>query len=284
MTPGEIEGVPYDGRMINIVGNHVALVTVGRAGADVLVGDSQPVELTTMKKASPKAVAMRAALLASLVPQLANDAAPIPLDKLVRPGANPLGIARAAAAHYKGTLDIDPAALGKVLQLAADSAPEDDKKVAEDEEDDDKDDKKKKVAEDEEDDKDDKDDKKKKVAEDKEDDKEDDGKQAMDAAINTAVAQARTEARALRQAERDVAPLVGEVAAMDSAEEVYRFALDQAGVKHKNVHASALPALVEMAKQTRTPSNPSAQTVAMDGDARSAFRARYPNARQPSRA
>lgn len=40
MTPGEYEGKPYDGRMTNIRGNHVALVKDGRAGPDVVVGDS----------------------------------------------------------------------------------------------------------------------------------------------------------------------------------------------------------------------------------------------------
>lgn len=40
MTPGEWDGEPYDGVMRDIVGNHVALVREGRAGEDVLVGDS----------------------------------------------------------------------------------------------------------------------------------------------------------------------------------------------------------------------------------------------------
>lgn len=40
MTPGTHEGQPYDGRMVNIRGNHIALVTKGRAGPDVLVHDS----------------------------------------------------------------------------------------------------------------------------------------------------------------------------------------------------------------------------------------------------
>ncbi|MCX5617052.1 DUF2213 domain-containing protein, partial [Bombella sp. TMW 2.2559] len=34
MTPGTYEGKPYDGRMTNIRGNHVALVDRGRAGPD----------------------------------------------------------------------------------------------------------------------------------------------------------------------------------------------------------------------------------------------------------
>lgn len=40
MTPGEVSGVRFDGRMVDIVGNHVAIVTIGRAGSDVVVGDS----------------------------------------------------------------------------------------------------------------------------------------------------------------------------------------------------------------------------------------------------
>ena len=39
MTPGNYEGVHYDGVMRDIVGNHVALVSEGRAGSDVVVGD-----------------------------------------------------------------------------------------------------------------------------------------------------------------------------------------------------------------------------------------------------
>lgn len=40
MTPGTYEGQPYDGVMRDIVGNHIAIVTEGRAGPDVVVGDA----------------------------------------------------------------------------------------------------------------------------------------------------------------------------------------------------------------------------------------------------
>ncbi len=40
MEPGEYEGARFDGRMVDLVGNHIALVVEGRAGADVGVGDS----------------------------------------------------------------------------------------------------------------------------------------------------------------------------------------------------------------------------------------------------
>ena len=39
MTPGEWNGIPYDGVMRNIRGNHLALVDKGRAGRDVAVQD-----------------------------------------------------------------------------------------------------------------------------------------------------------------------------------------------------------------------------------------------------
>ena len=40
MTPGVYEGERYDGVMTEITGNHVALVSDGRAGPDVVVADS----------------------------------------------------------------------------------------------------------------------------------------------------------------------------------------------------------------------------------------------------
>ena len=40
MEAGTYEGQRYDGRMVRIVGNHVAIVPEGRAGSDVVVGDA----------------------------------------------------------------------------------------------------------------------------------------------------------------------------------------------------------------------------------------------------
>lgn len=42
MTPGRIDGQSFDGRLLDIRGNHVAIVATGRAGPDVAVGDSAP--------------------------------------------------------------------------------------------------------------------------------------------------------------------------------------------------------------------------------------------------
>lgn len=39
MEPGTVDGERFDGRMTEIIGNHVALVVEGRAGSDVVVSD-----------------------------------------------------------------------------------------------------------------------------------------------------------------------------------------------------------------------------------------------------
>jgi hypothetical protein len=75
-------------------------------------------------------------------------------------------------------------------------------------------------------------------------------KAAMDAAIADAVAGSERKHAALRDAERAVEPLIGKLAMpQEGADAVYRLALDHAGVKHTGVHPSALPAMVEMAKE-----------------------------------
>ncbi len=80
MTPGEYQGEHYDGIMRDLIGNHVALVENGRAGADVIVGDAAIptlMELFPMTKPialSRTAAMVKGALLVSLRPKLAQDA------------------------------------------------------------------------------------------------------------------------------------------------------------------------------------------------------------------
>ena len=84
MTPGNYEGSDYDGIMRDIVGNHVALVREGRAGSDVVVGDSKDgmkqddhisKEFTPMAvKLSRKAALVQGGLTVFLQPKLAKDA------------------------------------------------------------------------------------------------------------------------------------------------------------------------------------------------------------------
>ena len=63
MTPGEFNGIPYDGVMRNIHGNHVALVERGRIGPAAVVADHLPIKLMEqsmkLKKGSmPKIMAV----------------------------------------------------------------------------------------------------------------------------------------------------------------------------------------------------------------------------------
>lgn len=81
MTPGQFHGAHYDGVMTNIVFNHVALVPEGRAGADVVVGDSQikpksqPMEDTLSKHVLTRfAGASMVALDMAIRPRLTKDA------------------------------------------------------------------------------------------------------------------------------------------------------------------------------------------------------------------
>lgn len=114
---------------------------------------------------------------------------------------------------------------------------------------------------------DDEEDKNEKVDDQEDDKKANDARPltANDAAIiaRQATEQGRkaawTDFMALRQAERDCASLIGEVAC-DSAEDVYRLALAQEGIDTQGVHPSALPKMVEVLKSR--PSQP--PTVAMD--------------------
>jgi 8-oxo-dGTP pyrophosphatase MutT (NUDIX family) len=79
MTPGTFKGVPYDGVMTEIGFNHVALVPEGRAGADIVVGDSQFTGQTKEILMSKKVLsrfggASALALSMHLLPKLAADA------------------------------------------------------------------------------------------------------------------------------------------------------------------------------------------------------------------
>lgn len=247
MTPGKYEGVPYDGIMRNIKGNHVALVEAGRAGPDVVVGDSKLLEIPKMskKKLSANARALKAALIGYLPSVIAQDAqigdltAIVGSVKSLKPAKEQTRVVAAVQAAYGAQLAQDANLDGLGALLTA---------IAQDEEDDTP---KKPVAEDEEDELDeDGKPKKKPVAED-EDDPDKVDKPAMDAAIATAVAATRTETiatmNAIHAAMREVEPLIGPiVVAQDSAENVYKLALDAAKIDLTGVHPSAYKAMVGM--------------------------------------
>lgn len=156
-------------------------------------------------------------LMALFKPHLANDANPEEMEKKVE------AIIKDEDKDEKAAKDSD----------------KDDKDLAKDEDDDEK--KDKKSADDEEEsDKD----KKEKMA--------NDSKFAMDSAIRSATQAVEQRFIELRKAERDVRPVVGELAC-DSAEEVYRTALKQLGCDdHSSIPAPALGSVFKA--YARTPS------------------------------
>lgn len=294
MTPGKTpDGVQYDGVMREIVGNHVALVETGRAGADVVVGDSLPLELQHMKL-TPQAVAVRAALGAYLKPRLAQDAAPKELTALVTAHKRPAAIARAVAAQYGNRLaadmQIEAVELAELLESTESAVEPDALPAADTEENIPAEDEnpldavlallgdkvppevlekiKAALAP--------------QAADEEPDDKPDAvSKPAMDAAIKSATERATRDAsarfKALRVAESDVRPLIGDVVAMDSAEDVYRTALEQTGIDISGVHPSAYRSMVQFAVEQKQNARPR-PGIAMDAAAVSSFAADFPDA------
>lgn len=243
MTAGQTpEGLRYDGVMRDIIGNHVALVIEGRAGPDVVVGDE------LMKLKSRTALMVSGAVTAVIRPRLAADAkvdiskalADVDGKSLAMDGA-PKKVATALHKLVKPhlaadkALDLDDlvAAISTITPLALDEdkmCEDDDNKQGQDGDPDPKDEK---------------------DAEDEDDDGDKDDKPAMDSATvkrMIAAAEQRGAARvaAIEVAKKDVFPHVGEVIGMDSAEAIYKFALDAAKVDTKGVPASAFKAMVAM--------------------------------------
>ncbi|WP_311271075.1 DUF2213 domain-containing protein [Sphingobium sp. WCS2017Hpa-17] len=225
MTAGRtLDGLQYDGVMRDIMGNHVALVIEGRAGPDVMVGDE------VMKLKSRTALMISGALQAHIRPLLAADAkidiAPaldgIDAKAMAADGA-PKKLANKIVKLVGDKLAADKAidadalagVIGTVTPLALD---EDKIEEAEDED--------PEAAEDEDPDAEDEDDPK--------DAEDEDPKEAMDAStvrrmISDAEKRGASRAAAIDTAKRDVAPHVGEVVGMDSAEAIYRFCLTENG-------------------------------------------------------
>lgn len=236
MTPGEYEGEAYDGVMRDIVCNHVAIVPSGRAGPDVFVYDSKPTGniLMTLKEK----------LMAVIKPYLANDEKPDEVEKKV-----------------DEVIKDDATQAEKDNESEAERLKREEKELKEREERERKDRERDRKADDSEDDKDDK---SKKSADDEDDDKKaKDNKIAMDAAISAVERRFMD----LRQAERDVRPVVGELAC-DSAEEVYRTALKQMGCEdHATLPNGALRSVFNTLAKAPTMAQDSAPIAASSRDA-----------------
>ncbi len=315
MTPGIFEGQEYQGIMRDLVANHVAVVFAGRAGHDVVVGDSQP-ENTRMSTKTP----LLNALKAFLGPRLATGQSVDGLEHILALDADP---------------DIEPSA-GTTADKKAKDAAEEEKKEKEA-----KDRKAKDAAEAEEKIKKEAADKKardeaeeeKKAADrkardaapeglkgwmkskltaedygkacdmleserkaddeasamtgmtDKDPDPENTNskgakdKKAMDEdTVKSLVAAERRNQQAIYEARNAVRSRVGELTiAFDSADDVYKTALEAAGVKTGGVHSSAYKAMFEMLP-SRNADHGRDNRLAMDAASQSSFAKRYPSA------
>ena len=221
MEAGEADGEAYDGRMTQIIGNHLALVEVGRAGSDVVVADSDPfiIEDIDMKKREQirsKLLALDATIdtdkLDAILDIVAGEeeTKPEPVAKEeaeASPEAIEPQVAKDSPAEQVQALlngKVDPEVIAQVVALfepAKDEAEEDDKG--------------------------------------------EELKAAMDSF--------RAELRNADLARRDVRATVGEVN-LEKAEEIYAFALDHLSIEHKDVtELSGLRALFKVASAPKAP-------------------------------
>lgn len=312
MEKGAWGGESYDGRMVNIRGNHVAIVSEGRVGHDVHVADSKPPELRLMKHTLAASIA---AVLGTVLPKevdhraiaVALDGAlgETPAESVISLDASEMKACEDAAlaekkAEHGADAELDEEDKEKAYEKARDRKKAKDKKAkdaksakdakrakdsaaqdaardkaldereagmdareeAMDAEKDDDEAKDRKAARD-----------SRKAARDKRahdalpdpkdhrndfrsgDSRAEDSvtKDELPAILKTHGDTIRAEARDAAVAREKVRPIVGQVSvALDSAPEIYRFALKHAGVKTDGVHDSALGAMVDMAVTSRS--------------------------------
>lgn len=253
MTPGTApDGEAFDGVMRNIKGNHLALVEAGRAGPDVYVADSDPFIKNTIKPKETPAMKMTKlgkALFVSLrglSPKIAQDSA---LPALVGE-AEKKTFKKAAA--LKGLLamdsEIDAEKADEIIDavIGVEESPEAvelDRELGQDEPDlmgflagklspEDLEAVKGMMS----------------PAKDAEPGMK---PEAVEEKVTAAMDSMRVEFRQLEQAKVDVRSVVGDVIGMDSAEDVYRFALGKMGHDHKDMPAAGLRTMFNAVKDVK---------------------------------
>ncbi|EHL7228675.1 DUF2213 domain-containing protein [Escherichia coli] len=259
MTPGVHEGQPYDGVMRDIVGNHVALVTEGRAGSDVVVGDSIPTGMKSMSELTKK-------LMAVITPMLASDEKPEEVEKKVQKVVED-------EATQAGRDNESEAERLKREEDELKEREERERKEREERERKEREERERKEREERE--------RKERDRDRKEAKDDDENKAAMDAAlIRKAEENVMGRIRQANEARECVRALVGDVSliAMDSAESIYRFALDSIGAEHKGVHPSALKSMVEFAISQKAVVRKPSHGMGMDSAATNSFAKAFPGA------
>ena len=292
MEPGTFEGKHYDGRMTKIQGNHLALVESGRAGSDVIVSDSNPF---AKDKPAMKMTKLGRALyvaLSAASPVLAQDSA---LGDVVGGARKNMRIAEVKARVHAMDAEMSPEKMDAIIDavIGVNDNP-DDGKIAGDGANSEptpentpvpiEPDKKEPVAED-----GDGAEKVRELLKGKVDEKVIDAicamfakaapaqdmdvetarkdanvpvkKEEMKGAIDAFEKRLRDQYKALESAKETVREVVGTVSGVDTAAEVYGFALDHMSIDHKDItDENALAALCRVAMAARNP----APRVAMD--------------------
>lgn len=227
MTPGVTpDGVAYDGIMRDIMGNHVAIVKEGRTGPDVMVADEKPI--------LPEPVPMKREAVTKAIVAVLTGVALTPEQQIAVDTALDAAMCTAEKAAKKAVMDEspddyedDPAKPGEKKRKAKAPPQAHDANI--------------KFT-------------------------QADVDAAVKLAVDAAVVTARTAEKGLADARADVAEIAGDCAALDSAEAVYRYALEQEKVAGaKDIHVSALPALWASVKAAK-----SAKTIATDAATKAA--------------
>lgn len=270
MEPGVFEGQPYDGRMTEIQGNHLALVEVGRAGSDVVVADQNPfvkskdtdMKMTKLGKALFMSLAAASPVLAadSALPALVGNAnrktfkkddvkaklialdatlSPEQLDNVIdalldveqdpKPIETPMAAGDESPAEKVKALLAGKVEDDVIEQICAlFGAP------AEDEVPHSYANEKPPIGA-----------------------KDEPAETMTKSEVKAAMDSLRKEMRDAEEAKRDVRSVVGDVIGMDSAAEVYAFALDHMNVDRKDVEgAAALRALFKVASNVKATVQP----------------------------
>lgn len=214
---GEVDGQPYTLKMVDIRFNHLALVETPRVQT-AIIGDSAPTPMKEKSMAARKPMSAAAKVAAALKSgRLAMDASEEDVKKCMDDD------------ETDGAEDETPEekeAREKAEKEAAERKAADEAAEAE----------AKKKAEDE-------------AEEERKKNKEEDEKaqdRAISLAVDSALKAERTRTRAAEDAKRLVAPLVGEVYGLDSADEIMRYALKERGITGLDgVNTAGLRALVD---------------------------------------
>ncbi|AVA37619.1 hypothetical protein C3Z06_04810 [Cupriavidus metallidurans] len=248
---GSYNGQPYDIRMTEIEGNHVALVVEGRAGPDVLVFDSQiqspekvrtvklnPKQMAALKKRLPQ---LKVAMDEGLDTEAAETALEEALEEVQALGEDP------TQAQDNGNAEVVGLLKQLLAKLEGNGGANDEDEEA-----------KRKAAQDEE-----------ACAEEARKAEESKNACAMDAKIKTATDSVRQSIEGRFRAAEKVVPITGRIDAMafDSADSIYAHALKVGGMDPEKHDKAAYAGIVDVLITKQHSPTPVAAADAADADA-----------------